>query len=76
MHAPSNPTPRHHCNTTLCCFHTMLPILPKIYNIDHRVGDKLLKNPVPIVDGYMEVPDEPGLGVEINEKILANAEVL
>lgn len=27
-----------------------------------------------VVDGYMTVPEEPGLGVEINEEILSRAE--
>jgi L-alanine-DL-glutamate epimerase-like enolase superfamily enzyme len=41
------------------------------YNIEpHRFGNKLFKNPVEVVDGCMEVPEGPGLGVEIDEKLL------
>ena len=42
---------------------------------DDPVGHKLVRNPVPIVDGYMAVPEEPGLGIEINEEILKRADV-
>ncbi len=38
------------------------------YNIKpHPVGEKIFKNPVPVVDGCMAVPEGPGLGVEIDE---------
>ncbi len=41
------------------------------YNIEtHPIGDALFRNPVAVVDGSMRVPDAPGLGVEINEKVL------
>ena len=45
------------------------------YNIEpHPIKDKLFRNPVPVIDGCMSVPEEPGLGVEINEDILSRAE--
>lgn len=45
------------------------------YNIEpHPLGDKLFQNPVPVVDGHMSVPEAPGLGVEINEEVLQDAE--
>jgi len=41
------------------------------YNIEpHPIGDRLFKNPVPVIDGCMAVPEGPGLGVEINEETL------
>ena len=42
----------------------------------HAIGDKLFKNPVPVVDGHMMVPEGPGLGVEINEEVVARAEMV
>jgi len=35
--------------------------------------DALFRNPVPVVDGHMAVPEGPGLGVEINEAISSRA---
>jgi L-alanine-DL-glutamate epimerase-like enolase superfamily enzyme len=32
--------------------------------------DDLLKQPIRVVDGYMPVPDKPGLGVEVDEKAI------
>ncbi len=40
------------------------------------IGDRLFRNPVPVVDGYMAVPEEPGLGVALNEEILSQAQPL
>ncbi len=41
------------------------------YNIEpHPIGNRLFKNPVPVIDGCMAVPEGPGLGVEINEETL------
>jgi len=41
------------------------------YNIEpHPVGEKIFKNPVPLVDGCMAVPEGPGLGVEIDEEMV------
>ncbi|MHC4714019.1 MAG: mandelate racemase/muconate lactonizing enzyme family protein [Planctomycetota bacterium] len=39
------------------------------YNIEpHPVGESIFRNPVPVIDGSMEVPEGPGLGVDIDEK--------
>jgi len=58
----------HFAAATPCCRYA------QEYNIEpHPIGDKLFKNPVPVIDGYMAVPEEPGLGVEINEEILSRA---
>lgn len=55
----------HFVAATPCCRYS------QEYNIEtHPVGDKLFKNPVPVIDGHMAVPEAPGLGVEINEEIL------
>jgi len=42
------------------------------YNIEpHRLWDRLFVEPVlEVKDGYLTVPEGPGLGVEINEKVL------
>ncbi len=41
------------------------------YNIEpHPWAGKLFKNPIEVVDGHMAVPEDPGLGLEINEAIL------
>ncbi len=34
------------------------------------LSDEILKEPLAIKDGYLQVPDAPGLGIEINEKII------
>jgi len=61
----------HFVAATPCCRYS------QEYNIEpHPIGDKMFKKPVPVVDGYMAVPEDPGLGVEINEEILSQAEVL
>jgi L-alanine-DL-glutamate epimerase-like enolase superfamily enzyme len=41
------------------------------YNIEpHPVGEKIFKNPVPLANGCMAVPEGPGLGVEIDEEMV------
>jgi len=61
----------HFVAATPCCRYS------QEYNIEpHPIGDRLFKNPIPVIDGYMSVPEEPGLGVEINEEVLNQAEVL
>ncbi|MBV6642060.1 MAG: mandelate racemase/muconate lactonizing enzyme family protein [Cyclobacteriaceae bacterium] len=34
------------------------------------VSDEILKDPLTIRDGYLHVPDTPGFGIEVNEKVL------
>jgi len=61
----------HFVASTPCCRYF------QEYNIEpHPIGERLFRNPVPVVDGCMEVPEGPGLGVEINEEILGQAEVM
>jgi L-alanine-DL-glutamate epimerase-like enolase superfamily enzyme len=50
--------------TPVCRYYQELNIEP------HPIGDRLFKNPVPVVAGHMTVPDGPGLGVEIDEGVL------
>jgi L-alanine-DL-glutamate epimerase-like enolase superfamily enzyme len=58
----------HFAAATPCCRYS------QEYNIEpHRIGNALFKDPVPVIDGHMAVPEGPGLGVEINEEILARA---
>ncbi len=54
--------------TPVCRYYQELNIEP------HRIGDRLFKNPVPVVDGHMTVPEGPGLGVEIDETLLQRHE--
>ena len=37
--------------------------------------DDLLKKPIAVQDGYMPVPDGPGLGVQVDEKAIAKYRV-
>jgi len=61
----------HFVAATPCCRYS------QEYNIEpHPIGDALFRNPVPVVDGHMAVPEGPGLGVEINEEVLSRAESL
>ena len=61
----------HFAAATPCCRYS------QEYNIEpHPVGYGLFKNPVPIIEGHMDVPEGPGLGVEMDEKVLARAEIL
>jgi L-alanine-DL-glutamate epimerase-like enolase superfamily enzyme len=47
------------------------------YRIDpHPTFHKLFKESLVVVDGYLNVPTAPGLGVELNEELLEKAEVL
>ena len=55
----------HFAASTPCCRYA------QEYNIEpHPIGYGLFKDPVPVVDGYMAVPEGPGLGVEIDEEVL------
>ena len=36
------------------------------------LSDEILMDPLPIQNGYLSVPDLPGLGIKINENILTN----
>jgi L-alanine-DL-glutamate epimerase-like enolase superfamily enzyme len=61
----------HFVAATPCCRYS------QEYNIEpHPIGDRLFRNPVPVVDGHMAVPEGPGLGVEIDEEVLACAQAL
>ncbi len=43
------------------------------YTADDVPGRKeFLKEPMKLVDGYLEIPDKPGLGIELNEEVLPN----
>ena len=59
----------HFAAATPCCRYS------QEYNIEpHPIGCRLFRNPVPVVDGHIAVPEGPGLGVEINEEVLNRAE--
>ena len=61
----------HFAAATPCCRYSQeLSIEP------HPIGDRLFRNPVPVIDGHMTVPEAPGLGVEINEELLSQTEAL
>jgi L-alanine-DL-glutamate epimerase-like enolase superfamily enzyme len=48
-------------------------LYPQEYNIEpHPLRDKtpILKTPLEIKDGYMDVPQGPGLGVEVDEELI------
>ena len=34
----------------------------------------MVKKPIPLVDGHLIIPDEPGIGVELNEEFFASHE--
>ena len=56
----------HFAAATPCCRYS------QEYNIEpHPIGDRLFKNPVPVEDGHISVPEAPGLGVEVDEEILS-----
>jgi galactonate dehydratase len=38
--------------------------------IDQGLGEGLLKEPWQVVDGHIELPTRPGLGFEIDERVL------
>jgi len=55
----------HFAASTPCCRYS------QEYNIEpHPWAARLFKEPPEVVDGYIAVPEGPGLGVEINERIL------
>jgi len=59
----------HFAAATPCCRYS------QEYNVEpHPIGDRLFRDPVPVVDGHMMVPEGPGLGVEINEEVLSRAQ--
>lgn len=48
-------------------------IYPQEYNIEHhdlRDRTPILKTPLEVKKGYMDVPQGPGLGIEVDEKLL------
>jgi galactonate dehydratase len=38
---------------------------------DAGVRREVVKEPIPLVRGYLEIPERPGLGVELDEKAAA-----
>lgn len=44
--------------------------------IEVRVEDKIYKDFVVAKEGYLEIPDKPGLGIEFNEEALKKYRVL
>lgn len=40
------------------------------YVASQPARDRVLREPWPIQDGHLEVPDKPGLGVDLNEEVL------
>ena len=32
---------------------------------------RIVRDPIEIVDGYLEIPDRPGLGIELDEEVMA-----
>ena len=58
----------HFAAATPCCRYF------QEFNIEpHRWGDRLFVEPVNVEDGHIAVPNGPGLGVEIDEKVLKEA---
>ena len=48
--------------------------------LEHDVGENpmrsdLLRTPLVIRDGWMDIPDGPGLGVEVDETVVASLRV-
>jgi len=35
-----------------------------------ELADEILADPMPVKDGYLHVPKEPGLGIEVNERVI------
>jgi L-rhamnonate dehydratase len=53
----------------------MLSAIPEAHFLEYCVEDsplrqELIRNPIRPVDGYVSVPEEPGLGVEIDESVV------
>jgi len=46
--------------------------LLEIFPSYREMGEKICKNPLPVEEGYIHIPDAPGLGVEMNEDYLAS----
>ena len=40
-------------------------------HFDHGMPRSMARAPLPIRDGHVDIPDRPGLGVELNEEVLA-----
>ena len=39
--------------------------------LDHGMPDSMVETPLPIVDGCVEIPDTPGLGIKLDHRVLA-----
>ena len=39
-----------------------------------EIGDKMAFNQIKVKDGYLELPDGPGLGIHMNEEFLKSLE--
>jgi len=58
----------HFAASTPCCRYS------QEYNIEpHRWGFGLFKNPPEVYEGFIEVPENPGLGVEMDEQKLRHS---
>jgi galactonate dehydratase len=54
------------------CLH-LAACIPNFLVQEHvTLGEGYLKEPFDIVDGYVQVPDKPGLGIELDEEALAS----
>ena len=56
-------------------------VLPRSLFLEYNVSKgsvlrDIIKNPIQMKDGYMDVPETPGLGIEINEKAIEKYRVL
>jgi len=66
-HNPQRPV------STAACAH-LASAIPNFSILEYVLSpnrDRVLKEPWPVVKGHLEVPDRPGLGVEIDEEALA-----
>ena len=70
----------HNCNSlslgTSASVHAACT-MPNFYMLEvfpayQEITDKICKNPLPVVNGYIHIPETPGLGIEMNEDYLAS----
>ncbi|MCQ2554841.1 MAG: mandelate racemase/muconate lactonizing enzyme family protein [Clostridia bacterium] len=68
----------HECNSSTAALNATVHAASTMPNLDmvetfpwyFALGDKLSKNQLQVKDGFIEVPDTPGLGIEMDEDFL------
>lgn len=70
----------HNCNSSTVALNATVHaacVMPNLSAIETfpwhvEIGDKMCRNQLKVVDGFLALPERPGLGIEMNEDYLAS----